>query len=341
MQASKEDIAAMPSDRATATEALQQLSIKRILVEFLEHPATFSSFWNYQSLTLGAWPLIRETSNLQSSSAYQNSSFYKHFTSPAEMMKWTESHKSNISKIAKQSVQKLDFIGLTETFDQSTFELFARIGLPAPGEIQILNARSSYADENDDTLRQSSAHLLELDYELYEFAKERQAQMGRMARGSPRRYLERALSAHENTIYDASEQPGGHGWHLAHQRSDGQWSRWTTGEGRSYFALAGLAGRYDLEIKFWGAVSEAAIMDLELEIDGVKLSKKVSHLNDGILLLSSFERQSMSSFDLTFIVPNIVGSYGVELCHLMFSPKFKPQSLAEPQQGPKEDLSAS
>ena len=313
MQASPADIALMPANRAQATARLQGLTLRDIIARMEEFPIMMSSLWNYQAVTLGAWPLVRAWSRRRSFDDYLNFNFYLHFGSGREALAWLHANEAAIMRQARQSLAALDYVGLTETFDQSACEVFARIGLPEPGAVPVRNARKPFADEADPGLRDFAAPLLRLDYELYEAARERHARFDRIARGSPADYVGRRLDAGMTARFGAEEAPGGHGWHVAHRRTDGSHSRWTDGTGRSHFSLRSPSGRFEVAVSFFGAVSEESILTLRLEIDGVALATAVSCEAEGWVARAVFEREEHGRFDIVLAVPAAAGDHGVEV----------------------------
>jgi hypothetical protein len=319
MQALPENIAESPPAVAAATIALQKRSMVDILNSVFDHPVMISQFWNHQAVSLGAWPILRSESAVRRSSAYAYRSMHEHFGSGSDCRSWLLANKGRILERALHSLKSLDYVGLTEDFDVSVREIFARIGLPEPGDVVVLNAREAFDDERDPRIGEVAKHFLELDNELYEAAVERHALFGRIARGTPVDYIGRRLTSDSPLVISAEDAPGGHGWHVAHCRSDGLWSRWSGPGSQSRIALSAGPGVYAMTIEIWGASSERTLLDLQVEVEGRLLPTEARCLPDGLwTVTTTFERERHDRFDIVFRLPRFDGEHGIELKQISF-----------------------
>jgi hypothetical protein len=278
MQASGEAIGLTDRSAAEAILALRYLPMSEILRRVFEFPVAVSSFWNHQSLMLGVLPARMLEPQVFDRFWYN---LYQHFPDNASLCAWLEKNRYAILKNALQTLRSLDYVGISEDFDNSARELFERLGLPAPSFIPHVNARAHYADEDEEAFRAIARPFIDLDEELYEEGLELHARQARAARGAPADYLGHRVGRNEAKIYTADLPPGGHGWHEAALRADGKWSRWT-GPGQQSYVTFGLdRGRYALELLLFGAVSEHAIRTLALSLDGAALPTTVTSRDDG------------------------------------------------------------
>lgn len=321
MQAKAENIAAVAADVATATKSLQRRSLVDILEAIDDHPVLLAGFWNHQALTLGGWPLLREEGRHRSASAYRFSRMHAHFASGAAFRAWLDNNKARILAGAMTSLKSLDYVGLTEDFDLSVREVFARIGLPEPGDVVVRNARDAFDDEGDALLEETAAPFLELDHELYEAAVERHAVLGRIARGTPLDYIGRVLPADRKLIVFSQEAPGGHGWYAAHQRADGGWARWSGPGLDSRFVLAAPPGRYRIDVDVFGAASERSLREMQLHVENRPLEIVEIREALGVWRVSALlVRDRHDRFDIVFKIPDIGSPFGLELKQISFSP---------------------
>jgi hypothetical protein len=321
MQASAEDIAAARPPIAAATIALQKHSMADILKTIRDHPVMIPDFWNHQAVTLGAWPLLRSEGTLRRASAYADSRMQEHFGSGAEFHAWLIANKARIAERAMQSLKSLDYVGLTEDFDTSVHEIFARIGLPEPGNVVVRNVREAFDDERDPQLQELATAFLELDRELYEAAAERHAVFARVARGTPVDYIRRELTADAPLEISADAPPGGHGWHGAHRRADEIWSRWSGPGNESRVALSASPGLYSMRVEVFGASSEQILRSMQVEVEGRNLTTETACQPDGLwTVTTTFERTRHDRFDVVFRFPVLNSEYGIELKRIYLQP---------------------
>ncbi len=224
MQAQAENIESAPAAVAAATLALRHAPVAEILGRLFEFPVAVTSFWNHQALTLGAWQ-----GQMLAPEEYDRNfiDLHRHFPDNASFCAWLERNRYAILKNARANLRSLDYVGIYEDFEDSTRELFLRLGLPEPPVIPRLNARERFPDEDDEGLKELARPFIDLDEELYDEALELHARQGRAARGAPINYLDHYVAANEDKSFAADEPPGGHGWHEPARRADGKWSRWT------------------------------------------------------------------------------------------------------------------
>lgn len=326
-QATDEQIAAARPAVAAAILAVRHLPFDEVLHRLFEHPRLVEALWNHQTLMLGGWPLVRETSHLQACWAYMHSCLDLHFQTAADLHGWLDQNRSNIITRAKTSLRRLGFIGLMEEFDASAREVFARIGLPEPGEVLVRNARASFPDEDEPEIRSAAASFLDLDYELYEIGKELYARQRRAARGMPVDYTGRHVAAARQTIVSCLEPPAGHGWYLAQQRQDGGWSRLTGPALESRFSLAADPGSYQLTIELYGGVSVRSIFEAEILVEGRNYLVVSESLPTGYYRLStSFARQNSDRFDVVVRCPDVGQEYGLAVKQFTFEPLLGPSA---------------
>jgi hypothetical protein len=319
MQARSENIDAAPARVAEATTALQHRSMVDILRSVVDYPVMMSSFWNHQALTLGAWPILRTEGRLQRSQAYRFDNMHEHFESGTALRAWLVDNKARIAKGAFRALKDLDYVGLTEDFDASVREIFARIGFPEPDKVVVRNARSAFDDEGNPELAQIAAEFLELDNELYAAAVERHAAFDRAARGSPADYLGRELSEAAPLVVSSREAPGGHGWYGSHQSQGGTWHRWSGPGLESRFALSAPPGLYRMDIEIFGAVSERSIREMRLEVEGRQLETRVARLPADVWVVTALlERTRIGRFDIVFRFPDLGLEHGIELKQISF-----------------------
>ncbi len=282
MQARQENVAAAPVDVAGAIVALQQRSIAEILNSVFDYPVLAATFWNHQTTTLGAWPILRENGRLGRSSAYRWHAMHEHFERGSDLRAWLLENKARIMQRALQALKTLDYVGLTEDFDESVREIFARIGLPEPRDVVVRNARNAFDDEVSSEIRDIAREFIEWDGELYEAAAERHAVFRRVARGTPVDYLGRTLSTTQAVIVSGGDAPGGHGWHPRHQRPEGEWARWTGPGLESRIAVSAPSGVYSIQLEVFGATSETILPEMGIEIDGTQLPTNLICLPSGL-----------------------------------------------------------
>jgi hypothetical protein len=297
MQASTQDITAMPPAHGRTTNKLQSLSFLEILKKLPDYPEIISSFWNYQTAALGAWPLIRQFSGLRNARSYINPNMCLHFDSGPAMLRWLADKSGEIEKRALKSLAALDYVGLTEDLNNSIRDIFDRIGLPPPVDISVINARTAFEDEKDRELKDYAEQLLVLDRTLYEAAKERHAVQGRIARGAPADYIYYVMPARGKLVIEASDPPNGHGWHPAHRRSDGLWSRYTRG-GQSHVRFFAPAGSYRVAINLWGAADNSLIAGAHLFANSAPLQTSHNGRAERKLLSGEFIQAQDGHVDL-------------------------------------------
>ena len=242
---------------------------------------------------------------------------YKHFPDKIAFCAWLERNRYVILKKAIETLRSFDYVGISEDFDNSTCEVFARLGLPAPPFVPHINARDHYPDEDDEGLKELARPFIDLDEELYDEALELHARQGRTARGAPMNYLDHYVATNEDKSFAAEEPPGGHGWHESARRADGKWSRWTGPGTESHFSLRLDRGAYRVELSIFGAVSERAIRTLALSLDGAPLATAIAPLADGSWLASAeifCAEPGMRT--LTITVAATANGHGVEVASL-------------------------
>ncbi len=242
---------------------------------------------------------------------------HRHFPDNASFCAWLERNRYAILKNARANLRSLDYVGISEDFEDSTRELFLRLGLPEPLVIPRLNARERFPDEDDEGLKELARPFIDLDEELYDEALELHARQGRAVRGAPINYLDHYVAANEDKSYAADEPPGGHGWHEPARRADGKWSRWTGPGTESHFSLRLDRGTYRVELSIFGGVSERAIRRLALSLDGAPLATAIAPLADGSWLASAELSCAEAGIrTLTITVAATVNGHGVEVASL-------------------------
>lgn len=321
MQAQPENIAAAPGPVGDTIVALQQRSMVEILNAVFDHPVLVPGFWNHQTTTLGAWPLLRESARLDRASAFRWHAMHEHFGSGAELRAWLLANRAKIMRRALGSLKAMDYVGLTEDFDQSVMEVFARIGLPEPRDVVVRNARSAFSDEADPEIGDIAREFLAWDQELYEAAVERHATFGRAARGTPVDYAGHRLSATSEVVVSAGDAPGGHGWHFRHERPEGVWGRWTGPGLESSIAVTAPAGTYSMQVEVFGASSNKALMEMRVEIDGKQLPTETVCLPSQLWVASTtVERNREARFDIVFRFPDDTSDHGISVKRIVFTP---------------------
>lgn len=320
MQAGSENLRAEGPETQAAILALRDKPLARILPEMFSHPVLASIWWNHQATMLGVWPLVDEQLPRRDTGDYRYDKLWYRFSSGEGLRAWLLANRSEILARAMAALDTLDYVGLTEELDASVCEIFARIGLPEPGRVVRRNVREPFEDEDDPDLPVIAAEFLELDYELYDAARERYALQRRVARGSPVDYIGRWLPIEGTLVVSAYEAPGGHGWYPAHFREDGVWSRWTGPDLESRFALSAMPGRYRLEMTVFGAASGRSLYEAQIEIEGKPLDIAFAQNAAGLYVASAaFERSAPGRFDLLFRFPDVGSEYGLEVKELSFS----------------------
>jgi hypothetical protein len=328
MQARPENIAAAPANVANTIVALQQRSITEILESVFNYPVLAPGFWNHQTTALGAWPLLRESARIERASAYKWHAMHEHFDSGSDLRTWLLENKAEVMRRALASLKMMDYVGLTEDFDDSVREIFARIGLPEPGDVVVRNARNAFDDEAAPEIGDIAREFIEWDQELYEAAAERHAVFGRVARGMPVDYIGHTLSATQAVIVSSGDAPGGHGWHVRHRRPEGGWARWSGPGPESRIAVSAPIGIYSMKLEVFGAVSEAALRKMTIEIEGRQLSTEVGYEPSGIWIVSTiFERVRGNPFDIVLRFPGLDSEYGMALKQISFAPISDPNAL--------------
>jgi hypothetical protein len=69
-------------------------------------------------------------------------------------------NKGRIAQRDLQALDTLDYVGLTEDFDASVREVFARIGLPEPEAVVVRNARDAFDDEGAPQIKENCGRIL-------------------------------------------------------------------------------------------------------------------------------------------------------------------------------------
>ena len=197
--ASDADLERMQPRSARAVVAMRSLTLDRILEIIFDYPFLIPWFWNHQATTLGVWPLTRATFPLRPDKRDVL------FPNPRLYRAWLERNRSNILKTALSNLHSLDFVGLNEEFEVSVREIFTRIGLPAPEFALHYNPRAAHPDELDSSLRSKAKPFLELDYEIYEEARELFARRSRFERGAPVDYIGRRITPLDDKNFGADE----------------------------------------------------------------------------------------------------------------------------------------
>ena len=312
-QAGAENIAAETPEMAKAIVALQRRSMADVLAVACDYLPMVEGFWNHQAVILGV-PIrtaSRKSGNLQG----------RRFASGREYLAWLVDSKAKILEAALQTLRTLDYVGLTEDFENSVREIFARIGLPEPGDVVVRNARPPIEDESDPRLPELAKEFIELDSELYEAAVERHAVLGRVARGIPIDYIDRKIASTEGLVVTGQDAPGGHGWWPCHRRADGTWGRWSGPGSESRIAVHTPAGTFALKLTVFGAVSAAALHTMIIEIEGRALQTKVAPEPSGLWSVSAtFERDRQDRFDIVLRFPGLKSEYGLEFKQILLAP---------------------
>ena len=321
-QAADENIATMSPAGATATRAFRHLPLAAILDRVFDHPVTVSNFWNHQTAMLGAWPLLREQFGHRAAGDRDRLPIEGYFPGPApetrdgeQMADWLHRSRHAILDLAIGRLRSLDYVGVQERFEESTREIFARLGLPEPGIVPRLNARDGYPDENDAHVAKFAAPFLELDYALHEEARILHARAGRAGPAPRSDYIGRSIGVGEHGLFGADEAPGGHGWHRDHLGVDGRASRWT---GPScVFASRLEPGRHRLELTLFGAVSEAAVLGTTVVVEGLPARTGARPGDDGRWrIVAEFDVATTGLHDLRFDVPGTIDGHGLEIASI-------------------------
>ncbi len=315
-QAGEENIQATDRLTAAAMIVFKPLELKDILCFAFAHPPSVYAFWNHMTLALGAGPLLEAERGKRPVDHYDSSLFHLNFGSAVALRSWVLDNAEKLLATAVARLRTLNFVGIYEDFDSETHELFARLGLPRPDAIPRLNARSAYADEADPELRAAAKPFLALDQALYEEAR---AMRGRRQATTltPRNDLGHLVRPGQELVIAAREAPCGHGWHSAHLRQDGRWSRWTS-DCCSYL-LSAEPGDYSFELRMFGAASERAIRELKLTFGQAKIGTTVGQDRDGLWFVrGSAGIDNAGAIRLRLEVPDAANGYGLEVAELRF-----------------------
>lgn len=83
-----------------------------------------------------------------------------------------------------------------------------------------------------------------------------------------------------------------------------------------------------MEITAYGAVSEAAVRNMIIEIEGRALPTEVVYAASGLWMVSAaFERACDDRFDVVLRFPDLDSEYGIELKQISFGPISDPDAL--------------